>query len=233
VFEKGAGSTDNSLIAAGHSIVVENNYGYTGPTAVMNGRRTEPGIERVDIDADGMGCRKVWHSDEISPSVVPKLSLANGLVYVYTQDAEGDPDDPWFLTALDFRTGKTVWKRLTGQGLGFNNNYAPVSIGPDGTAYVGVLGGLLLVRDSARPPATETRPKLRVRARRRGKRVVVRVRAPSGGVIAPVRGARVKVGKRKKVTNRRGRATLRSKGRRAVATKPGHRRGRAKVRVPR
>ena len=233
VFEKGAGSTDNSLIAAGHSIVVENNYGYTGPAAVMNGQRTEPGIERVDIDSDGVGCRKVWHSDEISPSVVPKLSLANGLVYVYTQDAEGDSDDPWFLTALDFRTGKTVWKRLTGQGVGFNNNYAPVSIGPDGTAYVGVLGGLLLVRDGATPPAAETRPKLRVRARRRGKRVVVRVRAPSGGVIAPVRGARVKVGKRKKITNRRGRAKLSSKGRRAVATKPGYRRDRAKVKVPR
>jgi hypothetical protein len=233
VFERGASSTDNSLIAAGHSIVVENNYGYTGPTAVMNGQRTEPGIERVDIDADGRGCRKVWHSDETSSSVVPKLSLGNGLVYVYTQDPEGDPDDPWFLTALDFRTGATVWKRLTGQGLGFNNNYAPVSIGPDGTAYVGVLGGLLLVRDSTTPPSAETRPKLKVRARRRGRRVIVRVRAASGGVIAPVRGARVKVGKRKKLTGRRGRARLRSKGRRAVVKKQGYRRGRAKVRVSR
>ena len=25
----------------------------------------------------------------------------------------------------------------------FNNNYAPVTIAPDGTAYVGVLGGLV------------------------------------------------------------------------------------------
>ena len=89
VFEQGAGSTDNSLIGAGHSIVVENNYGYTGPTATELGARTEPGIERVDIDADGEGCRKVWHSDEISPSLVPKLSLGNGLVYVYTQDPRG------------------------------------------------------------------------------------------------------------------------------------------------
>jgi len=230
VFEQGASATENSLIAAGHSIIVENNYGYTGPPAVMNGARTEPGIERVDVDADGRGCRRVWHSEEISPTVVPKLSLANGLVYVYTQDPEGDADDPWFLTALDFRTGRTVWKRLTGQGLGFNNNYAPVTIGPDGTAYVGVLGGLLLVRDAAAPAAVETRPKLRLRAKRRGKRVRVRVRAPSGGVVAPVRGARVKVGRRVAFTNGRGRAKLRSKGRRAVAAKPGYRRDRAKVR---
>ncbi len=181
VFAKGQGSTDNSLIGAGHSLIVENNYGYTGPTATMNGARTQPGIERVDIDADGEGCTKVWHSDEISPSVVPKLSLSSGLVYVYTQDREGDRDDPWFLTALDFRTGRTVWKRLTGQGLGFNNNYAPVSIGPDGTAYVGVLGGLLLVRDKSAPvPPRETRPRIRLRAKRRGNRVRVRAKAPSG-----------------------------------------------------
>ena len=46
-----------------------------------------------------------------------------------------------------FRTGKTAYERLAGTGLGFNSNYAPVSIGPDGTAYVGVLGGLVLFRE--------------------------------------------------------------------------------------
>jgi hypothetical protein len=233
VFGEGQGSTDNSLIGAGHSLIVENNYGYTGPTATTNGSRTQPGIERVDIEPDGEGCLKVWHSDEISPSLVPKLSLSSGLVYVYTQDAEGDPDDPWFLTALDFRTGETVWKRLVGQGIGFNNNYAPVTIGPDGTAYVGVLGGLVLVRDKTAPATLETRPKIKLRAKRRGKRVRVRAAAPSGGVMAPVRGAKVRVGKRTATTGRRGRARLRAKGRRAVATKPGYRRGKAKVKVKR
>jgi hypothetical protein len=195
----------------------------------MNGQRTQPGIERVDIEPDGQGCKTVWHSDEISPSVVPKLSLSSGLVYIYTQDAEGDPDDPWFLTALDFRTGRTVWKRLTGEGLGFNNNYAPVSIGPDGTAYVGVLGGLVLVRDATPPATQETRPKLKVKARRHGERVRVRVRARSGGVVAPVRGAKVRVGKHKAITGRRGRVRIKSKAHRAIAKKPGYRRGKAKV----
>ncbi len=31
--------------------------------------------------------------------------------------------------------------------VGWVNNYAPVTIRPDGTAYVGVLGGLTLFRD--------------------------------------------------------------------------------------
>ena len=57
--------------------------------------------------------------------------------------AAPDGLDAWYLTALDFRTGRTVYRRLAGTGFGFNNNYAPVTLGPDGTAYVGVLGGLV------------------------------------------------------------------------------------------
>jgi hypothetical protein len=34
-----------------------------------------------------------------------------------------------------------------GSGLGFNNNYAGLAIGPDGTAYLGVTGGLIALRD--------------------------------------------------------------------------------------
>ena len=147
VFAAGEGSTDNSLIGTGHSIIVENNYGYTGPTATMNGASTAPGIARIDIDKGGSGCTPVWYSSERAPSAVPKLSLANGLVYAYTKPPRSDGVDAWYLTAISFRTGKTVYERLAGTGLGFNSNYAPVSVGPDGTAYVGVLGGLVLLRD--------------------------------------------------------------------------------------
>ena len=144
VFAPGASATDNSLIGIGRSLVVENNYGYAGVTSTTGGATTAPGIERVDFTDNGK-CKTVWHSDERAPSVVPKLSLANGLVYTYTKPAH--PSDPWYLTAIDFRTGATVYKRLAGTGLGFNNNYAPVSLGPDGSAYIGALGGLVLLRD--------------------------------------------------------------------------------------
>jgi hypothetical protein len=53
------------------------------------------------------------------------------------------------VTALDFDTGRVVYHRLAGTGFGFNNNYAPVTISPNGTAYVGVLGGLTRFRDAA------------------------------------------------------------------------------------
>jgi hypothetical protein len=145
VFDPGAGSTDQSLIATRRSIIVENNHGYTGPASVLGAATTTPGLTRVDLDRDGRGCETVWTSDEIAPSVVPKLSLGAGLVYTYTHPpGEGDA---WYLTALDYDTGKTAFKRLAGTGLGFNNNFAPVTIGADRTAYVGVLGGLTMFRD--------------------------------------------------------------------------------------
>ena len=158
VFEKGASATDNSLIGAGRSLIVENNYGYSGPTSTQDGKTTTPGLERVDLDADGTGCRSVWRSQEIAPTVVPKLSAANGIVYTYTKDPQPDNQDAWYLTALDFRTGKTLFKRLGGEGLGHNNNYAPITLGPDGTAYVGVLGGLIGLRDATPPPGAAGGP---------------------------------------------------------------------------
>jgi hypothetical protein len=152
VFDQGAGSTDNSLIGTNRSLVVENNYGYVISAGDLGGAESVPGITRVDVvkkkarhrkRKKRFRCRTVWTSDERSPSVVPKLSLANGLVYAYTKPPRTDGLDAWYLTALDFRTGRTVYRRLAGTGFGFNNNYAPVTLGPDGTAYVGVLGGLV------------------------------------------------------------------------------------------
>jgi hypothetical protein len=146
VFPAEEGNTDQSLIAVGNSLIVENNYGYGGPTTTMDGATTTPGITRVDFTRGR--CRTVWESDEIAPSVVPKVSLATGLVYTYTKPQNDDGVDAWYLTAIDFRTGKTVFKKLAGTGLGYNNNYAPVTLGPDSSAYVGALGGLIRLSDS-------------------------------------------------------------------------------------
>ena len=143
IFSKGASADENSIIAAGRSMIAEDNYGYTDPTSVQ-GKVTTPGFVRVDLNTNGNGCHKVWtNTTESAPTVVSKLSLANGLVYTYTTDTSGD----WYWTALDFRTGKTVYKAYSGTGLGFNNNYAGISISPRGNEYLGSLGGIMLLRD--------------------------------------------------------------------------------------
>ena len=191
VFEQGASATDQSLIGTGRSLVVENNYGYSGPAATQQGGTTSPGLERVDLDAGG-GCHSAWRSAERAPSVVPKLSARNGIVYTYTKDPQPNAPsaDAWYLTALDFASGGTVYKRLGGEGLGHNNNYAPVTLGPDGTAYVGTLGGLVALRDKTPPPGAEPVAgptggrrglrRLRLHVRRLGPRRV-RVRVMGGG----------------------------------------------------
>ncbi len=149
VFGKGASATENSLIGAGRSLIVENNYGYTGPGAVALGGTTVPGFARVDIRRHGRGCMPVWTNTTVSaPSVVPKLSLATGLIYAYTKPA-GDASDPWYWTALDYRTGEVAWKILAGAGPAYNNNYAGISLSRDGTAYLGVIPGVIALRDGA------------------------------------------------------------------------------------
>jgi hypothetical protein len=144
LFAQGASATDQSIVATPRSMVLENNFGYSGPAAVEAGGTTTPGLVRVDLGRRG-GCRVAWSSQETAPTVVPKLSLGAGLVYTYTK-GEGT-SDPWYLTALDFRSGRTAFRALAGSGLGYNNNYAPVTLGPDATAYVGVLGGLVALHD--------------------------------------------------------------------------------------
>ena len=144
IFERGASSTDQSLIAFDRSIVAENNYGYSVAEVESGGDGIEPGLTRIDVESDGRGCDTVWESDERAPSVVPKLALGSGLVFTYTLPQE---HDAWYLTAIDFRTGETVYRRQAGGGLGFNNNYAPVTIALDDTGYVGVLGGVTRLRD--------------------------------------------------------------------------------------
>jgi len=147
VFKADKGSTENSLVATDKSIIVENNYGYIDLTSTQDGLRTEPGITRIDVDENG--CHTVWANEtEVIPTVVTKMSLANGLIYTYTKDQAPGTTDAWYLTAIDFGTGETVFKQLAGTGALYNNHYAPLYLGPDGTAYVGIFGGLVAIRDS-------------------------------------------------------------------------------------
>jgi hypothetical protein len=243
VFERGASATDQSLIVVGRSIVAENNYGYTGPTATMDGNTTSPGIERVDLDRDGRGCTSIWRSPEIAPSVVPKVSLETGLLYTYTKPPRDDDADAWYFTALDFCTGRTAYRRLAGMGFGFNNNFAPVTLGPDGSAYVGVIGGLVRLADATPPvgpPPTarrgcSTRPRVSLRLRFRGGRTRAGRRCAESPVRAWLRGIDVLLVDR--VAFYRGRRRVASDARRPFSKlvdrpmEPGLRRIRARVRM--
>ncbi len=146
VFGKGESATENSIVAVRRSVLVENNYGYTGPATTMNGGSTAPGIARVRVGRKG--CGTMWTSQETAPTSVPKASLANGLLYVYAKPP-GVTEDPWYFTAIDVRTGRTAYRRLTGTGPHWNNHYAAIYLGPDGAAYIATLAGVVRLEDGA------------------------------------------------------------------------------------
>jgi len=146
VFTKGKSDTENSLAAAGHSVIVENNYGYAGLQSTLLGRSTTPGVARVSIH-DGR-CKVDWTNKIVAPTSVPKVSLGAGLAYVYAKPPSSNPlVDSWYFSAIDIRTGKTVWQKLTGNGIQWNNHYASIYLGPDHAAYIATIAGLIRFKD--------------------------------------------------------------------------------------
>ena len=159
------GSDENSLVSVPGGLIVENNYGYAGPIpkdVTLRSPDTEPGVVKVAVDYAHGGCHVAWENKAVRvPTVVSKADLATGLLYTYTHPSAAElpwialplpnalAPESWFFTALDLRTGKQVFSKLVGSSLGYNNNYAPVSIGPDGSAYVGTLGGLVRIADGS------------------------------------------------------------------------------------
>jgi hypothetical protein len=88
----------------------------------------------------------VWASQEKSIGVF-KLSLGSGLAYMYGR-ADGFPTK-WYLTAIDFETGQTGYKKLTGTGLKYNNWAGALFLHPDGgVAYSTTLFGLVMIQDT-------------------------------------------------------------------------------------
>lgn len=148
LFEAGASATDNTMVALERSIIIENNHGYISAFQQKDWSAVTGGISRIDVRADESGCDTVWTSSEKAPSVVPKMSAATGLVYFYTFEPQSNGENAWYLMALDFETGQTVFKIRTGAGSGYDNNWSPITLAPDGTAYVGTFEGLIAIKDS-------------------------------------------------------------------------------------
>ncbi|GAA4816487.1 hypothetical protein ACFQ0K_08005 [Nocardioides caeni] len=148
VFADDESATENSLVLVDrNAVVVENNHGYAGPQSTILGRSTSTGFARVEVDAATRTCETVWTNEVTGPTSVAKMSLATGLVYAYTKRSSWWGVNAWYLTAMDARTGRHAFSVRTGIGTLFNNNYAAVTLAPDGSAFVATLAGMVRVRD--------------------------------------------------------------------------------------
>ena len=87
-----------------------------------------------------------------------KLSLGSGLAYMYGRD-ESSTATGWYFIAIDFRTGKTVYRKHTGRGVGYNNWAGALFLHPDGgVAYSTTIFGLVSMRDGASVPSRSAAP---------------------------------------------------------------------------
>lgn len=147
LFSPGRSVTENSFIGFGNSIVIENNYGYDLFVNMIFGRTGAGGLMRIDV-SEGGECETKWQNPIVSQTTVAKLSQETGLIYVYAKDPDaGWGVDAYYLAAIDFRSGETVFQQLTGTGMPYDNNWAPITIGPDACVYAGTLRGLVQVCD--------------------------------------------------------------------------------------
>ena len=151
LFTEGKSVSENSIVAYGRSFIIENNYSESGAGFLVKNPTSEPGVTRIDMNYNCTEAFVVWESEESSATVVPKMSTENGILYLYTRVQNEDIPQKavaWYLTAVDFRTGETLYKVFTGCGKNWNNSYGPITIGPNGKAYVGVFNGLISVEDT-------------------------------------------------------------------------------------
>jgi hypothetical protein len=145
VFEKGAGATDSTLASLGRGVVVANNHGYSSPRSTLLGFTSDAGIARVDLA--GRGCVVRWTSDAVSPSSGATASWPTGLVYAWTKRPTLTGVSAWYLTALDAASGRAMWSVRTGTGLMAGSDGSRITLGADGSAWLGTLVGLVRVRD--------------------------------------------------------------------------------------
>lgn len=137
----GTGQADR-LVADGTGVLVQNVEGYGGPHSTLLGRTTSGGLARVLPN-----CEVAWTADVDAPSGAPAVAPQAGLVYAYTKRQSWLGVNAWYLTALDLDTGRRAFAVRTGLGVLRDNHHGEVALGPDASAYVPVLGGLVRVHD--------------------------------------------------------------------------------------
>ncbi|WP_320670607.1 hypothetical protein [Patulibacter defluvii] len=123
VLPAGASGSENSPIGSGRGVIVASTLGYPYPAYPDDAGPIGPddhdgvfagGMTRVDVDPDGRGCHEVW-TNAVRSAAVPKLSLADGLVYTTVRSGPlgGDgaattPLDRFAFAAIDAASGRLV-----------------------------------------------------------------------------------------------------------------------------
>ncbi|MDX6665385.1 MAG: hypothetical protein QOG68_1591 [Solirubrobacteraceae bacterium] len=156
VLTKSDSGTENSPIGSGRSVFVASTYGYPYPAAPEGAEPTKPasapftgGLTRVDLAPGGRGCAVRWDTT-VRSAAVPRLSLADGLIYTVQRTNRLQPGtssalDDYSLLAIDAATGAVRSSRLLAAGLPVDTLQLAGTIVPGGVLYQGTISGLFRI----------------------------------------------------------------------------------------
>ncbi|RSM17485.1 hypothetical protein CDV31_003735 [Fusarium ambrosium] len=177
LFDKGSSSNENVAVnhwdgKSTYSMIFSNFYngppiaqlqdppfgdGTDSDPEILNGPFNDlsavgPGLTRIDFDDKTGKCTTRWYNKSIRTTITPILSTKTGLLYMPTQDYKLAQEGSYvyYLSALDFETGKEVWKVRTGAGGSFSNHFLPPVLTMDGGAGHYVIGGFVKVKDGGK-----------------------------------------------------------------------------------
>jgi hypothetical protein len=146
--------TENSPIGAGRSVWVASTYGYPYPAEPEDQPPADPksapfegGLTRVDVGSKRCSVR--WEI-ALRSAAVPRLSLADGLIYT-TERASPQgatatgPLDSYALATVDANTGRIRSRQTLGATAAMDTLQLAPTIGPGGVLYQGTISGLFRV----------------------------------------------------------------------------------------
>ncbi|MEV5653012.1 hypothetical protein AB0L57_32575 [Nocardia sp. NPDC052254] len=152
--------TENSPIGSGNSVFVASTYGYPYPALPDDAGPSEPakadftgGMVRIDVDPDGKGCTQKWASP-VKSAAVPRLSLADGLIYTVARTNEiagigtgsaGALVDRYHLVALDADSGVEAAGHPIGATTVHDTLQMVGTIAPGRVQYQGTTTGLFRI----------------------------------------------------------------------------------------
>jgi len=149
LFRPGESATENSSIGYGDDVVVANNDGFGGP--FQPARTMFPGLERYRVTRDGegnpTGCEVVWTNDDAIINS-NQLATSSGVIWGYGADPDVEDTDIFYLGAYEWETGKEIFRAYVGDGLPFDPLTGQVHMHPDGSFFMGAIGGAMKMSDA-------------------------------------------------------------------------------------
>ena len=137
--------TENAPIGSGNSVFVASTYGYKYPASAATGTSSPTsapfvgGMQRVVLQPTGTGCTSAW-TNAVRSAAVPRLSLADGLLYTVQVSRTGR----FAYTTIDPATGDVISSAAIGAKRS-NTLQMVGTIAPSGVLFQGTVTGFARV----------------------------------------------------------------------------------------